>query len=238
MNLLFTGQTAIVNEWVAACTQHVCYVYSRVEKKSLHKNAQRVLSLDELPTIDLIFDFHVRVSKKRRIILRDLISESDPMTPIVTNTVTVTATELAMWLDARDRMIGIAALPSLLQAGLLEISFPHSGKQHGRPKLEQLVEDLGKRCEVIDDEVGMIFPRIIALLINEAVLSVQQGVATVDDIDTAMQLGVNYPEGPLAWGAKLGWSNVLSILQALHAKLGDDRYRPASLLKKFALTQS
>jgi 3-hydroxybutyryl-CoA dehydrogenase len=81
-----------------------------------------------------------------------------------------------------------------------------------------------------DPAAGQIVARILAMIINEAVYAVGEGVASVRDIDIAMKLGTNYPKGPLKWGDEIGLDVVFSVLKGLLASLGDDRYRVAPLL--------
>lgn len=84
-----------------------------------------------------------------------------------------------------------------------------------------------------DDQLGkIIFNRILALLINEAIDAVFLNVASVEDVDLAMTKGVNYPKGLLKWADEIGLANVLSQLEALFAEYGDDRYRPNPLLRR------
>ena len=84
-----------------------------------------------------------------------------------------------------------------------------------------------------DDMLGkIIFNRVIAMLINEAVDSFYLQLASIQDIDLAMTKGVNYPKGLLKWADELGLANVLTILENLYAEYGEDRYRPCVLLKR------
>ncbi len=96
----------------------------------------------------------------------------------------------------------------------------------------------GKRVLQINDYPGMLVWRTVAMLANEALDALQKGVACEQDIDTAMRLGVNYPHGPLAWGAELGWQNVLRLLENLQQHYGEERYRPTSLLRQRALLET
>src|SRR3546814_12050423 len=94
---------------------------------------------------------------------------------------------------------------------------------------------LGKTVSIVDDLPGLVVMRTVAMLANEAAEAVHVGVASRDDIDSAMKFGVNYPMGPLAWAEKIGARHVLSTLDALHAAYGDDRYRPSLMLRRLEI---
>ncbi len=97
-----------------------------------------------------------------------------------------------------------------------------------------LLQAAGLTVYVIDDAPGLVVTRTVAMLVNGAVDARHKGVASPADIDTAMRLGTNYPLGPLAWGQSWGPAAVLSILDAMHAWYGEDRYRPSALLRRIA----
>lgn len=83
-------------------------------------------------------------------------------------------------------------------------------------------------------DAGQIEARILAAIVNEAASAVADGIATPDGVDTAMRLGTNWPEGPLGWGERIGLSSVVHTLDALHAAVGDGRYRATPLLRSLA----
>ena len=93
----------------------------------------------------------------------------------------------------------------------------------------------GKAVSVIRDSGGFVTQRVIATIINIACDICQQGICSPQDLETAVTLGLGYPQGPLAWGDALGASTVLTILQRLQAHTGDPRYRPSPWLKRRAL---
>lgn len=93
------------------------------------------------------------------------------------------------------------------------------------------LQGLGFRPEVVGDAPGGVFGRTVAMLVNEAALAYSDGIASIDDIDNAMQLGVNYPKGLFQWADELGPDLVLDMLEGLYDHYLDDRYRPAPLLK-------
>ena len=237
MNLLFTGPSALINEWIAVCDEHHCFVYSRDAKKHLSKNAAHVHALDDADEPDLIFNLHVAPTEKRKELLSELVGSTRNSVPVLCNSVAVTVTEISTWTGKAERLAGIAALPTLLAAETVEVAYPFGSERRHHDVLAEFFASIGKRVEVVADEIGLVFPRLLCMIINEAVLAVQQGVASEDAIESSMKLAVNYPRGPLAWGSAIGWKHVLCIVNALHVTLGDDRYRPAPLLRKMALIE-
>jgi 3-hydroxybutyryl-CoA dehydrogenase len=129
----------------------------------------------------------------------------------------------AMYFDSRYR-------PSLTQKRLLEAGL--LGRKTGRG-FHDYADDAARPDPVRDTAVGdRIVQRVLAMLINEAADAVFMGVAVAADVETAMQRGVNYPKGLLAWGNELGPARVLEELDRLRAESGDDRYRASQLLRR------
>jgi 3-hydroxyacyl-CoA dehydrogenase, C-terminal domain len=99
---------------------------------------------------------------------------------------------------------------------------------------EQFLNGVGLKAERIDDIIGFIAPRIVAMLVNEAAFAVMEGVSSVSEIDAAMRLGTNYPKGPLTWADEIGIDVVLFILDALYAEYHQERYRACRLMRKYS----
>jgi 3-hydroxybutyryl-CoA dehydrogenase len=93
----------------------------------------------------------------------------------------------------------------------------------------------GVPVSVIRDSTGLVAQRVVATIVNIACDIAQQRIATPEDIDRAVVLGLGYPHGPLAWGDRLGPVTVLEILEAIHGLSGDPRYRPSPWLRRRAL---
>lgn len=236
MNILLTGPAGLINDWLEICKEHECTVYARGIKKSFAEDVHVVHALDEAPHIDLVIDLHVRMSKKRRLILGDTIADISSEAPVLCNTVATTATELTSRVGASDRIVGMAALPGLIESNVVEICFPYGAKHGHQEILTDFFASIGKRMEVVRDEVGMVTPRVLAVSINEAVLVVQQDLTGQEALDALLAVAMQ-ERGPLSWGRRIGWRNVYTILSAMHEELGGERYRPASLLKKMAMTE-
>lgn len=99
----------------------------------------------------------------------------------------------------------------------------------------EFTRGIGFRPEAAGDAPGLVFGRTVACLINEAAIAYSEGIASADDMDAAMKLGVNYPKGLLAWADELGLEVVVDILEGLYDYYQEDRYRPSPLLRKMLL---
>jgi 3-hydroxybutyryl-CoA dehydrogenase len=97
-----------------------------------------------------------------------------------------------------------------------------------RSRAEELLDRLNKKVEWVPDEPGMVSPRVISMIINEAWFALQEGVSSREEIDIAMQLGTNYPLGPFAWGEAIGLKKIVSLLKKL--AIQNPRYEVADLL--------
>ncbi len=155
---------------------------------------------------------------------------------ILSSSVAVTITEQSRWVRRPSRLLGISALPTLLSGKLVEIA---PSRQSDRVLVEEardFFSHLGKEIAVVQDRVGMVMPRILCSLINEAFFALMESVASPQDIDAAMKLGTGYPRGPLEWADRIGVAAVVEVLTAIRDDIGEDRYRIAPLLNQMALS--
>lgn len=126
-------------------------------------------------------------------------------------------------------VFGFNGLPTFVNRPLLEVSLR---KLEDKPALENVCKSLATEFSLIDDRVGLVTPRIICMIINEAYYTVQEGTATREDIDLAMKLGTNYPYGPFEWCQRIGIRHVYELLEAVYNDTKDERYKICALLKK------
>lgn len=131
-------------------------------------------------------------------------------------------------------VFGFNGLPTFFNRPILEVSCL---RQADIMKLSSMMKNLGTEFLVVDDRVGLVTPRVICMIINEAYYTVQEGTATREDIDIAMKLGTNYAYGPFEWCQRIGISHVYELLEAVYDDTKDERYKICPLLKREYLLQ-
>lgn len=131
--------------------------------------------------------------------------------------------------EVQCSLFGMNALPGFLQNPGWEIS---AYRMDDMAKLPQIFSFLPFPIKPVQDRVGMVSARVVCQIINEAYMMLQEGSATQKDIEQAMKLGVNYPQGPFEWAEKIGLDNVFALLEAMGAWYGTDAYAIAPLLRQ------
>ena len=131
--------------------------------------------------------------------------------------------------EIRCTMFGFNGLPTLFDRSVLEVAVL---KKEDEAKLKAKVDELNTNYLLVDDRVGLVTPRVVCMIINEAYYTVQEGPATREDIDIAMKLGTNYPFGPFEWCQRIGIRHVYELLEAVYDDTKDERYKICPLLKK------
>jgi 3-hydroxybutyryl-CoA dehydrogenase len=126
--------------------------------------------------------------------------------------------------ETHPAFVRINAWNGFLQSSLVEAASSDENKQ----MTEDVFSQFNKKIEWLPDEPGFVTPRIISMILNEAYISLEEGVSTKEQINKAMKLGTNYPYGPFEWAEKIGQKNLASLLHQLSAK--DQSYSPSSLL--------
>jgi 3-hydroxybutyryl-CoA dehydrogenase len=150
--------------------------------------------------------------------------------PVIVSAAKTQLAELAYFQEGEVActLVGINALPTFLAREKAEISL---FRKEEESKVKGLFTYLGWPCHIVEDRVGMVTPRIVFMIINEAHYTLQEGTATAADIDASMKLGTNYPLGPFEWLAKVGIQDVYETLDALYQDTRDERYKICPLLK-------
>lgn len=153
--------------------------------------------------------------------------------PLLCQCADVTLTEIATWVRRPERLVGFDGV-FLANGPVATLVASPTLNPFTRAKLDDFFKNLGYLSSWVADSPALVLPRIIAMLVNEAAFAAGEGVADFDTIDKAMQLGTNYPHGPLAWAKELGFTKVVAMLDHLHREYGEDRYRVAPLLRRWS----
>ncbi|MEJ1236793.1 3-hydroxyacyl-CoA dehydrogenase family protein [Chryseolinea sp. T2] len=130
--------------------------------------------------------------------------------------------------QASSRIFGFNGMPTLFNREVLEVSVHRA---EDLTLLHNLCDQLKTAYQVVEDRVGLVTPRIVCMIINEAYYAAQEGTATRTDIDLAMKLGTNYPYGPFEWAQRIGIRHVYELIEALYDDTRDERYKICPLLK-------
>lgn len=168
--------------------------------------------------------------KRRRI--GEIEASVSPTTLILSTTLGVTATEVASWLFQPERLIGFGTFANFRKGSLIEVALPLQADASYLQAATDTFSFINQDIEVVEDEVGFVFPRILSMIINEAAYALSEQTAEAEAIDVAMKKGTNYPMGPLEWAGEIGLDDIFAVLSGLYRELGEERYRPAPLIRK------
>jgi len=156
-------------------------------------------------------------------------------TVLLTVCLAASTTEIASFASRPERVVGFAALPPLDGSSLFEVARGVHTSDGALAAAVAFIESVGRQAVEVNDQVGLVLPRIVCCLVNEAAFALGEGVAEAEAIDTAMRLGMNFPRGPLAWGDLIGLDAVLAVIDGLQRVYREDRYRPAPPLRQKVL---
>lgn len=182
-------------------------------------------------------DLVIEAAVENMEIKKDIFSQLDKIckveTILASNTSSLSITEVASVTNRPDRVIGMHFFNPATIMKLVEVIKGMPTSQETFDKVKELSFAIGKEPVEVAEAPGFVVNRILIPMINEAVGIFAEGVASVEDIDTAMKLGANHPMGPLALGDLIGLDVCLAIMDVLYNETGDTKYRAHSLLRKY-----
>lgn len=156
-----------------------------------------------------------------------------PQAILASNTSSISITKLGAASGRPDRVVGVHFMNPAPVMRLVEVVHGLETSERTSNLALGLVKRLGKTPVVAKDVPGFIVNRILIPMINEAIFALEEGVASAEDIDLAMTAGANHPVGPLALADRIGLDTVLAISEVLHQNLGDPKFRPCPLLRRY-----
>jgi 3-hydroxybutyryl-CoA dehydrogenase len=222
------GMRAIVSrwEWLAETGRR-----SPEDVGNFHANLSAG-TLADAATADLVVEAIIEKSEPKAALFQALAAISPPQSIFASNTSSISISALGGASGRPDRFIGLHFFNPVPVLPLVEIICGMETSDRTITTSVKLVEAIGKTPVVVNDSPGFVANRILLPMINEAIFVLQDGVAPAKAIDEVMKLGMSHPMGPLALADLIGLDICLDIMETLHRDFGDDKYRPAPLLRR------
>ncbi|MFC4302886.1 3-hydroxyacyl-CoA dehydrogenase family protein [Cohnella boryungensis] len=209
------------------------WAITAAEKKLTLNRIHMTTSLEQLADCDLVIETISEDLDSKKEIFKQLDSIVPSHTVLASNTSTLSLTELAGICRFPERVIGMHFVYPAIRIDVVEIILGLQTSDDTFNKTKAFIDDiLDKKGVMVYESPGFVTTRLICLLINEALHLLEEGVASPEDIDSAMSMGYRFEHGPLEMADRFGLDSVLAALERMFREYGELKYRPSFLLKK------
>jgi len=189
-------------------------------------------TIADASSADLVIEAIVEKLEPKSALFEELAAIAPSQTFLASNTSSISISTLGRASGRPDRFVGLHFFNPVPVLPLVEIVRGIETSDHTLATAERFVDAIGKTPIVVNDSPGFVANRILLPMINEAIFALEDGVAPATSIDEVMKLGLSHPMGPLALADLIGLDICLDILETLHHDFGDDKYRPAPMLRR------
>ena len=203
------------------------------EKQAIVGRIKTTTALDALKDATLVVEAITEDQTIKSNLFKDLDQITSPSTILASNTSSISITKLAAATSRPDKVIGMHFMNPVPIMKLVEVIRGLATSDETYEKVRTLSEKLGKTALDCQDSPGFVSNRVLMPMINEAIFTLYEGVATRESIDGIMKLGMNHPMGPLTLADFIGLDVCLAIMNVLYEGFNDSKYRPCPLLKKY-----
>lgn len=206
---------------------------NQVELERIMTRISSSITLQHASQVDLVIEAAVENMEIKKKLFIELDQLAADHTILATNTSALPITEIAAVTKRADKVIGMHFMNPVPVMKLVEVIRGLATSDEIYQIIEELAQKLGKTPVEVNDFPGFVSNRILMPMINEAIFTLYEGVASKESIDHVMKLGMNHPMGPLTLADFIGLDTCLYIMETLQEGFGDDKYRPCPLLRKY-----
>ena len=205
---------------------------SSTDQSSALARIEGTTTLDDLAECDVVIEAATENMELKIAVFAQLDALCKSDTILASNTSSLSITRLAAATRRHDRVIGLHFFNPVPIMKLVEIVRALQTSDETFTEMDTLTRQLGKEPVSVQDSPGFVVNRMLVPMINEAIFVLHEGLASAEEIDTAMKLGANHPIGPLALADMIGIDVCLFVMEILHNDFADSKFRPCPLLKK------